>query len=88
MTRILVFYGTTDGHTAKIARFLSNGHRLAPARLSSVLDVEKPSPCGAADGTPRGSHTDSDDVGREPTLGRATDSRRTAEARHRGTIVS
>jgi hypothetical protein len=48
-----------------------NGHRLASQRHSPVLDVEEPSSPWATDRASGRPHTDSDDVGRESTVGRA-----------------
>src|SRR6476469_6081287 len=43
MSRILVLYGTTDGHTAKVARFL--GHTLrAGGVLADVIDASTAGP--------------------------------------------
>src|SRR5205085_12189938 len=57
--------------------------RLAPTRLPPVVDLEEPLSHGASDGTHREPGADPHHGGSEPTLGRAADSWRTAEARDR-----
>ena len=62
-------------------------HRLAPARLSSVLDVEEPTPHRAPGRATRRSRLDSRDVHRESALGRAADSRGAAEVGNLGESI-
>ncbi len=56
-------------------RHTRHGHRLASARVPSLLDVEERPSDGAADRASRDTHPDSHDVGRESPLGCAADSR-------------
>lgn len=44
MTRILIFYGTTDGHTGKIARYLEEQLRAAGAQVDVVEAGEGAAP--------------------------------------------
>ena len=60
-------------------RQAGNRHRVAPARLSSVLDVEEPTPHRPPDRSTRRSRPDPRTVHLEPALGCASDSRGTSE---------
>src|SRR5688572_7743882 len=56
-------------------------HRLASPRLPVVLGVQEPPTHRSTDRASRRARTNSDDVGDEPVLGRASDSRRAAQTR-------
>src|SRR6266704_2197364 len=60
-----------------------NCDRLAPERLPPFLDMEGPAwPTRASVGSERRTRSDPSDEPSEPDLGRAQDSRRTAQTRH------
>ena len=62
-------------------------HRLAPAGLPALVDLEESTPPRPTDGARRHPEPDSHDGGGEPALGRAADPWRTAETRDRGVSV-
>src|SRR5713101_3695592 len=62
-------------------RQAGDGHRVAPPRLSAILEMEESLPHGSSECVSRRPHPDSHDVESEPAVGRASDSRRIAETR-------
>ena len=75
--------GMVGGNSAGLAfradyRETRDGHRLAPKRLPSLLDVEIPSwPSRSSERAGRNTPTDSQDEPREPAVGRTTHPRGT-----------
>jgi hypothetical protein len=64
-------------------RDTGDGDRVAPPRLSVVLDMEEPPAHRPTDRARRRARADSDDVADEPAMGRASNPRRTPETRNR-----
>ena len=69
-------------------RSAGHGAALAPLGLPALLAMEVAFTWWAAQGPDRGSQLDPANERREPAVGRATDPRRTAEARDRGRAVN
>src|SRR5262245_14498019 len=65
-------------------RQTGNRHRLASSGLPPIVDTEEPTTSRATNRTDGRARADSNDVRRQPALGRTAHSRRAVETGHRG----